>query len=200
MEEKDPRKISPAMKAGYYIVAAFLLIILSIVIGTIYWALDIPPSMAIALLIATLAGSFLNVPVKKIGQQHVHLNIGGCIIPVLLSGYFILQYNQSILEISMGVLLMSLITFKISNIVPERGIEMPILVPPISALILGFVLPGPIVPIAYASGTMGTLIGADILNLDNIDQIGLPVLSIGGAGTFDGIFLTGIAILFLGLI
>jgi uncharacterized membrane protein len=51
--------------------------------------------------------------------------------------------------------------------------------------------------IAYISGTLGTLIGADILNLKKISQLGAPVASIGGAGTFDGIFLTGIlAVLF----
>jgi uncharacterized membrane protein len=39
---------------------------------------------------------------------------------------------------------------------------------------------------------MGTLIGADLTNLDKIRGLGAPVASIGGAGTFDGIFLTGI--------
>jgi uncharacterized membrane protein len=40
---------------------------------------------------------------------------------------------------------------------------------------------------------MGTLIGADLMNFDKLAQLKAPVLSIGGAGTFDGIFLTGIA-------
>src|SRR5437773_1132936 len=38
----------------------------------------------------------------------------------------------------------------------------------------------------------GTLIGADLLNLGQIQGLGAPVASIGGAGTFDGIFITGI--------
>ena len=47
---------------------------------------------------------------------------------------------------------------------------------------------------------MGTLIGADLLNLDKISGLGAPVASIGGAGTFDGIFLIGImAVLLAGL-
>ncbi|MBV8766819.1 MAG: DUF1614 domain-containing protein, partial [Hyphomicrobiales bacterium] len=32
----------------------------------------------------------------------------------------------------------------------------------------------------------------DLLNLSNIEGLGAPVASIGGAGTFDGIFLAGI--------
>ena len=47
-------------------------------------------------------------------------------------------------------------------------------------------------PLAYISGSMGTLIGADLTNLDKVQGLGAPVASIGGAGTFDGIFLTGI--------
>ncbi|MBW2109628.1 MAG: DUF1614 domain-containing protein, partial [Deltaproteobacteria bacterium] len=46
--------------------------------------------------------------------------------------------------------------------------------------------------VAYISGTLGTLIGADLLNLRKIYDLGAPVASIGGAGTFDGIFLNGL--------
>ena len=55
-------------------------------------------------------------------------------------------------------------------------------------------------PLAYISGSMGTLIGADLTNLDKVAGLGAPVASIGGAGTFDGIFITGIlAVLLAGL-
>ena len=39
-------------------------------------------------------------------------------------------------------------------------------------------------PCAYIASTMGILIGADLLNLGQIRQLGAPVASIGGAGTF----------------
>jgi hypothetical protein len=47
-------------------------------------------------------------------------------------------------------------------------------------------------PLAYIAGSLGTLIGADLANLSKVRGLGAPVASIGGAGTFDGIFLTGI--------
>jgi uncharacterized membrane protein len=47
-------------------------------------------------------------------------------------------------------------------------------------------------PLAYISGSMGCLLGADILNLFRIAELGSPLASIGGAGVSDGIFLTGI--------
>jgi len=46
--------------------------------------------------------------------------------------------------------------------------------------------------IAYISGTLGVLIGADLLHLKLVPKLGTPLASIGGAGTFDGMFLTGI--------
>ena len=46
--------------------------------------------------------------------------------------------------------------------------------------------------LAYISGVLGVLIGADMLRLNTIAALGTPVAAIGGAGTFDGIFLTGI--------
>jgi uncharacterized membrane protein len=46
--------------------------------------------------------------------------------------------------------------------------------------------------VAYISGTLGTLIGADLLNMRAITKLGAPVVSIGGAGTFDGVFLAGV--------
>jgi uncharacterized membrane protein len=69
----------------------------------------------------------------------------------------------------------------------------PAFIPPIVAAITAIVLaPGAPLAIAYVSGVLGTLIGADLLNLHRITKLGAPVASIGGAGTFDGVFLSGI--------
>ncbi|MGC8998437.1 MAG: DUF1614 domain-containing protein [Candidatus Bathyarchaeia archaeon] len=69
----------------------------------------------------------------------------------------------------------------------------PAFVPPLTAALMGYLLPsGAPSIIAYTSGVFGTLIGADILNLHRIPKIGARIVSIGGAGTFDGIFLSGI--------
>ncbi|MEO2169160.1 MAG: DUF1614 domain-containing protein, partial [bacterium] len=73
------------------------------------------------------------------------------------------------------------------------GIAIPILVAPLVAAGAAFLLaPGSPAPIAYVGGTLGTLIGADLLNLRSIRLLGAPIVSIGGAGTFDGVFLSGL--------
>ena len=78
------------------------------------------------------------------------------------------------------------------------GIALPVFVPPVSTAVVALLLSRrQAAPLAYIGGSLGTLIGADLLNLDKVQGLGAPVASIGGAGTFDGIFLTGIlAVLF----
>jgi uncharacterized membrane protein len=73
------------------------------------------------------------------------------------------------------------------------GIATPTFIPPIAATVAAFILmPSQPRTIAYVAGTFGTLIGADLLNLRKIPMLGAPVASISGAGTFDGVFLSGI--------
>jgi uncharacterized membrane protein len=77
--------------------------------------------------------------------------------------------------------------------VPGIGIAIPSLVPPIiAATVALLVARANVAAVAYVSGSLGTLIGADLLNLGKVQGLGAPVVSIGGAGTFDGVFLTGI--------
>jgi len=70
---------------------------------------------------------------------------------------------------------------------------MPIFLAPLTSAILALIIdPAHAAQLAYISGVLGVLIGADILQLKAIEDLGAPIASIGGAGTFDGIFMTGI--------
>ena len=75
---------------------------------------------------------------------------------------------------------------------------MPIFIAPFAAAITAILIsPQNSAPLAYICGTMGVLIGADILRIKDVPKLGAPIASIGGAGTFDGIFLTGIVAVLL---
>ena len=75
---------------------------------------------------------------------------------------------------------------------------MPVLIAPLAAALVAILLdPAHSAPLAYISGTLGVLIGADILRLKDIRKLGVPLAAIGGAGTFDGIFITGIVAVLL---
>ncbi len=173
------------------------------------------------LLLATLIGSYVNIPLFKIRSQvpmvrvreisffgilirvpevseieaytTIAVNLGGAIIPVLVSLYFMIKDNQIIIYSILGTCIVAFITHLIAKPKPGVGIVTPAFIPPLTAALVAMILPTNQQPIiAYVSGVLGTLIGADLTNLGKIGSLGTPYASIGGAGTFDGIFLSGI--------
>lgn len=212
-----------------FVVILILMIPLLIlgVIGSAFSKLGFGFVGIILILASTIVGSFFNIPVMRIKsgpevvrvphgrlmdsgyQPHfsagitvVAVNIGGAVVPLLvslylLSGAIIFQEGSFLLLSSMaGILVVTVVSYIVARPVPGQGIGIPFLIPPLCALVCGLLLsfgvPGAAPVIAYVSGTLGTLIGADLLNLRKISSVGAEMVSIGGAGTFDGIFLTGI--------
>jgi len=128
------------------------------------------------------------------------VNIGGAVIPTIMSTYLVLRY-QLWLRAVIAVLVIAVIIHAMATPVQGVGIAVPVFAPVVVTAILAFLLSREYAaPLAYIGGSMGTLVGADLMNLDKIGSLGAPVASIGGAGTFDGIFLTGIlSVLLAGL-
>ncbi|MGQ4892481.1 MAG: DUF1614 domain-containing protein [Candidatus Njordarchaeia archaeon] len=138
----------------------------------------------------------------------IAINLGGCIIPVILSLYIIIQLITIYGLMMFGYLIIaiiidSLLINAVAKPIPGVGIATPSFLPPLFTAIVTIILSpvhqsSVIFAFAYAVGTLSALIGADLMNLKKIPKLGAPVASIGGAGTFDGIFLTGlVSILFL---
>jgi len=123
----------------------------------------------------------------------VAINLGGAIIPSLVSVYILYRQPSLLVQSAIGVLVTAVVVHLVARQVPGVGIATPAFIPPITAALIAFVL-SPTSPtvVAYVAGTLGTLIGADLTNLGGINKLGAPVVSIGGAGTFDGVFLSGI--------
>ncbi len=131
-------------------------------------------------------------------KSTVAINLGGAIIPLLVTAYLVMQYLHLAWQFTVGTLVIAVICYKVARPVKGVGISMPLLIPPLSAAVVAFLLPGnPQQAIAYVSGVTGVLIGADLMNLKETMKLGGQTLSIGGAGTFDGIFLTGIVAVLL---
>lgn len=137
---------------------------------------------------------------------YLAINIGGAIVPLIVSAHLILTRHVSVSKAGIGILVVAIITYFLAQPMAGEGIVLPFWVSPILAVICGLILSrgycgAP--SLAYISGSMGTLLGADIMNiltpgvLPALSPVRLQtskplVLSIGGAGVFDGIFLTGI--------
>jgi uncharacterized membrane protein len=127
------------------------------------------------------------------GKTLILANLGGCVVPLAFSAHLFFTRDVSVWHCIAGITAVSCVAFALSRPVRGVGIGMPILFAPLTAAIFAYWLAGDeAAPLAYINGTLGVLIGADLLRFKDIRKMGAPVASIGGAGSFDGIFLSGL--------
>lgn len=209
----------------FFLVLAFLFALIEIgIINYAFQRIGLSPELAFLALFASLAGSYVNVPLRRIeggaahpaelvssfgirysvpmrlagGSTMLAVNVGGAIVPLLLSAYVLFLETAAIASALICTAIVTLVVNRFARPIPGLGIATPMLIPPVIAAIAAYALGGENrAAVAYVSGVMGTLIGADLMNLGRLRDLGAPVASIGGAGTFDGIFLTGIAAVLL---
>lgn len=204
--------VSAFMKIGFSAEDALLILLLSLLGSGINIPLttlksDIP---VVKDNYIKVFGVSYRIPVRQIVRNETVLaiNVGGAIIPVLISAFLLTQFPPSLPLAGIGVAAVAIITYSVARPIHGVGIATPALVPPLTAVLAAILLTSVIhipgcpadpcrVVIAYTGGVLGTLIGADLLNLGKIKNLGAPVASIGGAGTFDGIFLSGFIALLL---
>jgi uncharacterized membrane protein len=197
------------------------LVIAALQIGVISYAYEkmgVSESWVTALLAGSLLGSYINIPLLDLGGEQivtqeefsvfgvrhvlpiVHdspgtklaINVGGAIIPTALSIYLMVK-NQVFGRALVGIAVVALVVHFLATPIMGKGIAVPIYLPPILSAFVAMILSRTAAaPLAYISGSLGTLIGADLMNLHRLADLGAPIASIGGAGTFDGIFLTGL--------
>jgi uncharacterized membrane protein len=188
------------------------------VLNYAYARMGIPARYVLGVLLLSLLGGAINIPVAELPPEEVvsgglvdfygmryvvpvvhewpgtviAINVGGALIPVILSCYLLAKhrfYLRAVLAVSVVALIVHFFAHPVRGI----GISVPAFIAPIAAALTAMVfMHQQPAPLAYVAGTMGTLIGADLLNLDKIQGLAAPIASIGGAGTFDGVFLAGI--------
>jgi uncharacterized membrane protein len=203
------------------LVGAFVILLLLIQFGALryaYMRLGVGSGAALALLFGSLIGSYFNIPIAQLPQERVvtghevdffgmryvvpvvvqwpgtllAVNVGGAVIPSVMSAYLLLKH-QLWAKGAVAVAIVAIACNWMAEPVPGMGIALPIFVPAAVTTIAALILSREhAAQLAYIGGTLGTLIGADLLNLGKISGLGTPIASIGGAGTFDGIFLIGI--------
>ncbi len=215
-------QIYPRIKASFIVLLFLILVVLLILVsinisGMAFRKLGFPPEYSVYFLFLSLLGSYVNFPIKKLVSRvpvitdkgsnfhwssyassleversiFIAVNLGGAVIPVVMSVF--LSTMVSLVDVLIGIVVMTIVIHRIARPVKGSGISVHVLLPPFLAAALALIISPQEAPIiAYISGTLGCLIGVDILNLKKIPDLGIKVVSIGGAGTFDAIFLTGI--------
>ena len=216
----------PVLLLLFFLFITLLILIEINVLAYAYQMIGINRRYVFTILLLSLLGSYVNIPVYQLSPEAVRsggtvlfygvphvipmvaewpgtviaVNLGGAVIPALLSIYLIVK-NRLYLHSLAGVTIAAAVFHHLAQPVPGVGIALPVLVPAVVAIGIALFLSREHAPaMAYIVGTLGTLIGADLTNLRKIQGLGAPVASIGGAGTFDSIFLIGIlAVLLAGL-
>jgi uncharacterized membrane protein len=169
------------------------------------YPLQMAPISAYPSWYVTLLGQYPGSIPTTFHPLYLAVNVGGCIIPLAISAHLLLRGRISLDKALKGVAIVAAVTYYAAEAIPGEGIALPFWLSPLLAAVMGLVLVkgyrrAP--PLAYISGTLGTLLGADILSLltpgvlpalspIELHKANPLVLSIGGAGVFDGIFLTG---------
>jgi uncharacterized membrane protein len=213
------------MMLAFFVVSLILLPFLLLgMIGAAFLRLGLPPGLIFWLLIATLVGSMVNIPVYRFESQEVlgdetisyfgmrfrppslgashqtvlAVNVGGALIPLGICLYLLLRIPFG-WYLPVLVVLVILVVNRLARPIRGLGIAVPGLAPPLLAALGAYLLCPPFLraPCAYIASTLGILIGADLLRLGEIPKLGAPVASIGGAGTFDAIFFGGIVAVLL---
>jgi uncharacterized membrane protein len=204
-----------------FLIGIFLIVVILVELRLLryaYLSLGVSPRAAMFLLFASLIGSYFNIPIAELppeqvmsnrvidffGMQYampevtnwpgtvIAVNVGGAVIPTVMSIY-LLATRHLWAKGLVATAIVAIIIHLLANPVPGLGIAVPVFMPAVITAIVALVLSRQdAAPLAYIAGGLGTLIGADISNLDKVRGLGAPVASIGGAGTFDGVFLTGI--------
>ena len=217
----------PLSPAFFSILVGLLVIaILLIHFGILSYAyvrLGVSFSAAILLLSASLFGSYFNIPLVRLPEQQVEsgrviaffgmhyivpivvhwpgtiiaVNVGGALIPSVMAAYLLIK-NRLWIKGALATAGVAFVCHSLATPVPGLGIAIPVFVPAVSTAIVAVLLSSRFAAqLAYIGGSLGTLIGADLFNLGSVEGLHAPIASIGGAGTFDGIFVTGIVAVLL---
>lgn len=199
------------------VVLVFLIAMLEVgIIESAYQKLGMSHRAVTLLLLLSIFGSYINIPIATIspplivhhhnvynleyipgllpnpGDTIIAINLGGAVIPVFLSAYLLMRVG-GIAPALIATILVAVLVHHFSRIIPGAGIAVPTFIPGFAAAILAVLLTRQRRPVvAYVAGTIGCLIGADVLNLALVARLNAPIASIGGAGTFDGVFVSGI--------
>ena len=217
----------PFLLAGLVSVALVVGLLQVGIFSYVFDRLGISSGVALTLLLVSLIGSTVNLPVARFRNQIVEqrqtvsvfgvryivpmltrrsttiaVNVGGALVPAAVSGYLI-AHDRIGWQALVAVIVVGALVHLVARPVPGLGIAVPALLPGVIAALVAvalYTVTGHLVAVAglaYAGGTLGTLLGADLVNLPKVRRLGAPVVSIGGAGTFDGVFITGIVAVLL---
>lgn len=140
---------------------------------------------------------------NEVKKQVFLVNLGGCILPLLLCLTFLIRLHMNGQAegvygyIGFAMLMVAGGCYVMAKADPFTGLRVPLFMPALMTFVsVFFFVPEPLRPVAaYVAGTMGTILGGNIVPLLTPrvrNAVGTPEVAIGGAGTFGGVFVAGV--------
>jgi len=179
-------------------------VVLGIVIGSVInlpvYALrkdELQPQSSFGPLSMTLERTYRRVQSSTV----IAVNVGGCVIPVMVATLQLVRLMRAGEGPVWTALMVSglsiVVCWKVARPMEGIGILIPGYIPPLVSVLGTWLLlpagtPDQRAATAFLAGVTGPLIGADLLHLRDMTRTPVAVVSIGGAGTFDGIVLSGV--------
>ncbi len=153
------------------------------------------------IIVGSLFGLVADIPIIITGRSLLNINLGGALIPVIVCGSLIYKKKLNLILVAVGTALVSVAAYMITRIEPDLGIvaDFPwFFVPSFGALAMAVIL-GMMsddkeffsIPYAYTIAVLGNLVGADILRIPELLDMGV-LGSFGGAGAMDMVYLSGL--------
>ena len=155
--------------------------------------MGIPRRLVIPVFVAILVGGLFNIPIWRSGSTTVAMNVGGAIIPLLISFY--LLRKAPMLKTALAVAVVATVSGLLAEVDAKGriGLQFGYLILPLVAVSVALIFAQRNAPqVAFISGSIGGIIGVDLVHLSEAVRTGATYLSIGGRGVFDGIFTTAI--------
>jgi uncharacterized membrane protein len=200
-----------------------IMIVLGLLVLLIYYAyistirkvlvtVGFTPGEAGTMILVTLLLGWFTIPLFPYNGWWIGISIGGALVPLWICGRLLKSRRASLPESAIGIIIVAYITYFITRAEEGVGIvaDVPLAFAP--ALAAGLYSMSTFwmnmdkaAPLAYVSGVVGTLVGADVFRLEEMlafdpPSDGVSILSIGGANIFDMVYMTGIVAVIVALI
>jgi uncharacterized membrane protein len=192
-----------------------IIILLGIAVLLIYYAyigtirkvlvsIGFTPGEAGTMIVVTFLLGSITIPLFPYNGWWVGICVGGALIPLMICARLLRTRRASLPESAIGIIIVAFVTYFITRAEEGVGIvaDVPLAFAPAIAAGLYSISTfwlnmDKAAPLAYVSGVIGTIVGADIFRLEEVlafdpPSDGVSVLSIGGANIFDMVYLTGI--------
>ena len=188
--------------AGVIVLLIYLLYISTI--SRVLETIGFTASEASTIILITLFLGWISIPLFPYGDWWIGISIGGALVPLAICGRLLRSRRVGFAEASVGILIVSYVTYFVTRAEEGLGIVAdipwafaPALAAGLYSMSTFWTSMSKAAPLAYVSGVVGTLVGADVFRLGEAlafeaPDEGFSMLSIGGANIFDMVYLTGI--------